>query len=116
MLSAQITLHNFKRPNAFTRRIREKCEALERFHPHILRCRVQLEQPDARIVPGRPYHVTLLVSVPGRELVAENSHHVDVHLAVRDAFAAMRRQLKDAASVARREVKEHSQPRLEATQ
>jgi ribosome-associated translation inhibitor RaiA len=117
MPSSQITLRNVKQSVALTRRIRDKCESLEKFHPDILHCRVTVEQEEARSTPGaRPFQVTLVVVVPGRELVVDHARHVDAHLAVRDAFIAMRRQLKDAASVGRGEVKTHSQPLVEASE
>lgn len=117
MQSAQITLLNVKQSHALTRRIRDKCHALEKFHPHILNCHVTVEQVEARTaLASRPFHVTLRVLVPGRELVVDHARNVDAHLAVRDTFTAMRRQLKDAASVVRGEVKTHSQPTLEKTE
>jgi len=117
MQSAQITLHNIKQSGALTRRIRVKCEGLEKFHPHIVHCRVTVEQVEARTTPGsRPFRVTLRVAVPGRELVVDHGHHVDAHIAVREAFTAMRRQLRDAANLGRGEIKAHSQPTVEASE
>ena len=113
--ATQITLRNVKRSTIFARRVRDKCEALERFHPHILNCRVTLEQDTSRPGTARPYTVTLHIAVPGEELVVNHTHRVDPHLALRDAFAIMRRRLQDAAAIARREVKAHSQPVPETT-
>lgn len=45
--ATQITLRNIKRSTMVARPIREKCDQLERFHPHILHCRVAIEQPSA---------------------------------------------------------------------
>jgi len=42
---------------------------------------------------------------PGKEFVARHDHHEDVYVALREAFEAMRRQLKDAAKLARGELK-----------
>lgn len=93
-MQTQVTLLNVKPSPALSRRIREKAEALERYHPRILHCRVSVAQEEKRTTHARPYSVTVRVGVPGGELVASHELHVDPFLAVRDAFAAMRRQLK----------------------
>ena len=111
MQSTQITLHNMRASPALARRIREKCDRLGRFHPHILHCRVRVEKGAAR-GPGA-FQVRVSIGVPGGEIVVDQSHHLDAHLAVRDAFAAARRRLKDAAGVTRNEVKQHSLPAME---
>jgi hypothetical protein len=61
----------------------------------------------------QPFVVTLRIAVPGGEIVVDHAHHLDAHLAVRDAFAAARRRLKEDSSVKRGEVKEHSKPKPE---
>jgi ribosome-associated translation inhibitor RaiA len=109
MDSTQITLRNVKPSTALARRIREKCDALEKFHPNVLHCRVTLERDDT----AAPFCVTLRIGVPGDEIVVSHARHHNAHLALRDAFAAARRRLKDAASIARHEVKPHSQPAME---
>jgi ribosome-associated translation inhibitor RaiA len=113
MQATQVTLHNLHGSPALLRRIRAKCERLERFHPHLLYCRVSVEQEEARTRRARPYLVTLRIGIPGREIVVSHTHHVDAHLAVRDAFAAARRQLRDASNVGRGEVKDHSRTETE---
>lgn len=115
MNGTNITLRNIKPSAVLTRRIRAKCEALERFHPEILHCRVSLERETPKAGPVGPFIVTLRVAVPGEEIVVNHVRHADAHLALRDAFSAARRRLKDAASVQRGEVKPHSRPTMEAT-
>lgn len=110
MSSTQITLRNVGRSAALARRIREKCEGLEKFHPHIVHCRVTLERQQARDGTSGPYAVALRVGVPGREIVVNHARHLQSHLALREAFNAARRRLKDAASLARGESKSHSLP------
>ena len=115
MQAIQVTLRNLKHSPALVRRIHSRCEALERFHPRIQHCRVSVEQEERHSAADRPFRVTLRVALPGHELVADHCHHVDPFLAVRDAFAAMRRQLKDAAAVTRGETKVHSRNVTEST-
>jgi ribosome-associated translation inhibitor RaiA len=50
--------------------------------------------------------VKIDVSVPGQEIVVTRKHE-DAHVAVNDAFEALRRQLKDHAAQRRGEVKQH---------
>lgn len=115
MQAIQVTLRNLKQSPALVRRIHARCEALDRFHPHIQHCRVSVEQEERHSAAGRPFRVTLRVALPGHELVADHCHHLDPFLAVRDVFAAMRRQLKDAAAVARGETKAHSRTAPESS-
>ena len=108
--TTQVMLHNVRRSPAFTRRIEQKCAQLERFHPKITHCRVLVSKPEARATRGGAWVATIRVGIPGRELVVNHPHSSDVNIAVREAFAAMRRQLKDAASVGRGETRFHSRP------
>jgi cold shock CspA family protein len=48
--------------------------------------------------------------VPGHELVANRDHHEDVYVALRDAFAALTRQLEEDVRVTRGDVKAHDVP------
>lgn len=111
MNDIQITLRNVKSSPALERRIRDKCDALAKFHPGLQYCRVLVEQSERHSTGARPFTVRIHVGLPGRgELVADHDRHVDAFLALRDAFNAMRRQVKDAAGVDRQEVKAHSLP------
>ena len=60
------------------------------------------------------YKVRIDVAVPDGELVTSHEHHhrdsahEDVHVPIRDAFNAMRRQLEDDARKRRGKVKRHA--------
>ena len=110
MEATQVTLRNVQPSPSLDRFIRQSCDALGRFHPHILHCRVTLEQEAPGPGTAHPFSVTLVATIPGAELVVHHSHPTDAHVALRDAFEAMRRRLQDAAALARHEVKAHSQP------
>jgi hypothetical protein len=56
--------------------------------------------------------VSIDVSVPGANIVANHAHHEDVHVALRDAFLAARRQLDEHAGKLRGEVKSHCLPQV----
>ena len=92
--------------------IRERAHRLERFADHILNCRVTVVAPHKHHKKGHLYHALVDIRVPGGEIVASrqsDKHHAheDVYVAVRDAFAAARRQLQDYVRVQRGKVKLH---------
>jgi len=99
---------------AIERRIREKVEKLERFHPNITACRVTIELPNQKHQKGNLFQVRIDMEVAGSLLVADRSSsknhaHEDVYVAIRDAFNALRRQLQDYVRVRRGEVKAHEE-------
>jgi hypothetical protein len=73
---------------------------LEQRFAGIERCRVRLELPDAPSAHPCLYRLVIELDVPAGRLVVsrvpdDNAAHADLLDAVRDAFAAMRRQLED---------------------
>jgi ribosome-associated translation inhibitor RaiA len=91
MQSTQITFEDMEHTPELSRSIREKCESLERIHDEIRHCRVKV-RPVAG--PPRGHAVTIRIGLDDRELVGGEVRHFDAHLAVREAFSAMRRQLQ----------------------
>jgi Sigma 54 modulation protein / S30EA ribosomal protein len=97
----EITFRNMPTSQALSGILRRHAEALGRYHPRIVACRVALELLGRHRHKGRIINVRIDVSVPGSEIVVERSPagrltHTDVRLAIRDAFAAARRQIQDA--------------------
>ncbi len=79
--------------------IRGRIDKLERLYAGITTCRVFVAAPHQSQHKGNPYEVRVEVRVPGTELGVSNrpgdmNAHCDLHVAVRDAFNAMERQLK----------------------
>jgi len=98
----QITFRHMKRSPALEAEVREHADRLDKFHDRIMSCRVVIEERHQHHRQGNHFHVSLDLTVPGSELVASrepDAHHAytDVHVAVRDAFDSMRRQLEDYA-------------------
>jgi len=87
-------------PSEFVERdIRDRVARLERLFDRITSCHVYVTAPHKRHQKGNRYEIRLEVRVPGNELVVNNQPgdvhaHEDIHVAVRDAFNAMERQLK----------------------
>jgi ribosomal subunit interface protein len=96
-LPVQIQFHGLKQSPALEQNIREHVEKLETFFPNIIACRVAIELEQKHAHQGRPFHVRVDLTVPGHELVVNRVRNEDVHIAMRDAFDDMQRQLEDFA-------------------
>jgi ribosome-associated translation inhibitor RaiA len=99
----EIGFHNIEPSASVETEIRERIAKLERLFDGLIRCRVSIEALHHQHQVGNPVEVHIEMSVPGRELaVSREPHkanlryqHPDVYQAVRDAFKAAERQLKD---------------------
>ena len=81
--------------------IQEKVEKLDRFYDRITSCRVVLELAGRHKRHGRQFTARIDLAVPGGEIVVNKEHDEDLHIALRDAFNAARRQLEDYARTQR---------------
>ena len=113
----QITFHGIDHSEAVEAKIREKVGKLEQFCDRITSCRVAIESHHRNTSnlhhKGEPFHIRIDVTVPGTELVVKrdpkDSHdHEDVFIALRDAFQAMERQVKEFVARQRGDVKAHA--------
>lgn len=92
--------------------VRARAATLERFSDRIIACKVVLEPSGKSHHKGNIYHVRIDLTVPGKEIVVSrdppaNHAHEDMHVAIRDAFAAAKRQLEDYVRIANGNVKNH---------
>jgi len=110
----EITFKDFPPSTALRLRVGDYVAKLERYFPRIVRCEVAIEQPHRHHRTGRMFHVRIRLTVPNGELVVSHDHvagaHEDAYVALRDAFAAMRRQLEDYAQRLHRDVKVRVEP------
>jgi ribosomal subunit interface protein len=111
-LPLQITFKGIEPSASLEMHIREQARKLERFFDHITSCRVVVEAPHRHHHKGKLYRAVINLTVPGGEIVVnhngEHNHtHEDVHIAIRDAFAAAARRLEAYAQRRRGEVKSH---------
>ena len=74
--------------------IRDKAAKLQQFNERITRCRVVVELADRHKNHGKQFVVRVDLKLPGGEITANNEHDEDVHVALREAFDAARRQLQ----------------------
>jgi len=108
----EITLRGMDPSEAVEAEIRKHVDDLERFFDRITSCHVTLELPHRHQRQGKQFEVKILLSVPRRELVVshkpgKDETHTDAHLAIRQAFKAMRRELEDYVRQIRGDVKHH---------
>jgi ribosomal subunit interface protein len=116
-IPVQVTFRGFPPSAAVETKVREKAAKLDQFFPHIMGCRVVVEAQHKHHQHGNLYHVSIDLTVPGRELAAgrdpkAHQAHEDIYVAIRDAFDAARRRLEDYAQKLRGEVKAHQSPNL----
>ncbi len=107
----QITFHELESSDAIETFVHERTQKLLHFYDRITACRVVIESPHRHSNKERKlFHIRVELGVPGQELVVshepgEHEKHEDIHTAIRDAFGAMERQLKEFARKQRGEVK-----------
>ncbi len=110
MMQLQITFKDLPASETVEEKIRGAAAKLERFHGEIISCRAVVSASQLRHRKGSHYHLRLDVSVPGRKLVVnhkpgDETTHTDILVAIRDAFSAMERMLRDHSQQRRGEVK-----------
>ena len=93
----QITLRNIAHSDAVEAAIRKRADKLDRYHKHIVSCRVVVEIPSRHKQQGKEFVVRLEIKVPGPDIAINRDHSEDPFIAVRDAFDAARRKLEDHA-------------------
>lgn len=96
----RIKFRNVEASPALEEDVRNRAADLERFSDDIGSCDVIVEAPHRHQHHGVIYHVRIRLVVSGEELVVsrdppEAHAHEDLYVAIRDAFAASRRQLED---------------------
>jgi ribosome-associated translation inhibitor RaiA len=106
-LPLQITFHGLSTSSALETTIRRRAAWLERVHSRVVSCRVAVERNGNHHRHGRQFNVRIDVKVPGQEIVVNRGHDEEVHLAVRDAFDAARRQLSELRAAPNRESTRH---------
>ena len=108
--SLRIAFRNMTAPIGVEDTVRALTTELERFCDRIIGCEVVIEARHRSHHQGNLYHVRVELSVPDRTIVvgrdpAERQANEDLHVAVRDAFDAAKRQLQDYMRTRRGDVK-----------
>ena len=113
----QIAFRGMETSPSVEARVRRRAEELQRISDRVTACRVTLEAAHRRHRQGTIYHVHIELGVPGGKIVVnrepgENHAHEDMHVAVRDAFDAARRQLLDHTRRLDGQTKQHESPSI----
>jgi hypothetical protein len=129
-LPLQITFRNMKHSTKVEDWIRAEAEKLETFYHHIIGCRVAIEVPHRHHKKGKPLHIRIDLTLPGKEIVVKrepvavhrtpvnrvdvpsshalsNPPNADLQLVIHDAFKSAGRRVQDFARRRRGEVKKH---------
>ena len=133
-LTADITYRNMSSSKSLDAEIQKRVSKLTTFCPDIVSCKVLVEIPHRHHEQGNHFHVRMDIAVPGEKIVAGQAPNLhlgrpdgeaarerkspkvvarkDASLALRQAFEAAKRQLRDYARVRRHEVKAHTNGRV----
>ncbi len=101
-LPPRVTFKGMDSSPAIESDVARQVEKLERRFGRIVSCRIVVEAPHRHHRTGRLYRVSVDLKIPGHEIAAnstgpKNHAHEDMHVAIRDAFAAVMRKLQDHA-------------------
>ncbi len=112
----QISFRNMEPSEAVKARIAQRIDELDRLFERITSCTVVVEARHRSQQQGKLFQVHVELAAPGKTIVVgrdpgDNHAHEDLHVAIRDAFDAARRQLQDHVRQLRGEVKQHERAR-----
>jgi len=99
-VDVQISFRHMDSSETLEALIRERAAELEQFSDRITACRVVVEAASKHHRHGNPYHIHVDLLVPGTTIVVDRDSgnaraHEDPYIAVRDAFEAARRRLRE---------------------
>ena len=105
----QISFENTEPSEAVRTAIEREVARLEKYRNHITGCRVAVVAPSTKHRHGAVYRINIWVTVPPHENIvvshqpSDDQSHVHVEVAIKDAFAAARRQIEALASTRERQ-------------
>jgi cold shock CspA family protein/ribosome-associated translation inhibitor RaiA len=109
----QISFENAEPSEAVRAAIGHEVERLGKYQHHITGCRVAVVAPSAKHRHGAVYRINIWVTIPPHENIvvshqpSDDQSHVHVEVAIKDAFAAARRQIEVLGQRASGKVKLH---------
>jgi cold shock CspA family protein len=113
-----MSFRNVQKTAAIEDLIRKQAAKLERACDHIISCRIAVEKPQEHQRTGKPFRVRIDVTVPPEhELVvtreaSEGDLHQQLPTVIRDAFGAMRRQLRKLVEKQHGDIKAHPEQEI----
>ena len=109
----QISFENAEPSEAVRAAIGHEVERLEKYQHRITGCRVAVVAPSTKHRHGAVYRINIWVTIPPHENIvvshqpSDDRSHMHVEVAIKDAFAAARRQIETLAQRASGKVKLH---------
>jgi hypothetical protein len=116
----QIVLKGVPDAAAVRQLVLSAAAAIERYYDRITACHVAITSPDGHHRQGGHYDVHVSMLLPGRKdltVSRQSTGHPErehLEVALRHAFAQVRRQLQDAARKLRGDTKARTQPSVRA--
>jgi ribosome-associated translation inhibitor RaiA/cold shock CspA family protein len=104
-----IMVRNIPYSPAIETKIRQKAQGLSRYFARIEYCKIVIDVPKKHMHHGKLYTTRIEVGVPGKRLSVTHQVDPDLYVTIRDAFAAMGRQLEEYAQRQRGYVKAHEE-------
>jgi ribosomal subunit interface protein len=106
----QITVREIPDSAAIELKVAKKIDKLQKICPHIISCKVVIDVQQKHKHQGKLFSTHIDAVVPGKEIVVTRVMNEDLYVAIRDAFSAAQRQLKNYRSKLQGEVKTHLIP------
>jgi ribosome-associated translation inhibitor RaiA len=110
----ELSFHNVEPSDALKNAVKDHVKKLEKFHDHVIGCRVSIEMPHrSQKAVGNPPDVHIVIRVPGKEIVVSrelrhDGHKkaaTDVYMVLEDAFLVAQQQLKNYRRISHGDVK-----------
>jgi ribosome-associated translation inhibitor RaiA len=115
----EVAFHNIEPSDALKKAVQAHANKLEKFHDHIIGCRVVIEMPHkSQKAVGNPPDVHIVIRVPNKEIVVShklnhNGHKkaaTDAYAVLEETFLVAQQQLKDYRRISHGDVKRHNSP------
>ncbi len=107
-IPTEITFHGIDHSDAVELAVQRWVARLEHMYDRITKCGVVIAQPHRSQRQGREFQISIVIEVPGGEIVTNHVRHEDIYVAIADAFRNARRQLHDHVQIQRGYVKHHA--------
>jgi len=94
----RVTVRGMERSEALEETVLQRSQKLDQFFPQLIGLDVTIELDEHSKNHGNHYTVKLVLQIPGNDIVIDHQRDEGAYIAVRDAFDAAERRLKDMAS------------------
>jgi ribosomal subunit interface protein len=103
----QITIRDIPPTDSITAHIKKKCEKLQHYFDRITACRIIVSLPQKNQHQGKLYNVRIELSVPKEEITVTRIKDENLFVAIRQAFSAATRRLRNYVRKLRGDIKSH---------